>query len=209
MACRQVPVQVRHRRRHRLEHPVLCSQTLQLVQHRSRHALLQPLPQFLEHPTMLVCRQAHGGQSQPDVVQGVTPVQGVGHLCLVQADALDHPGQPLPDPWRPVGQEHHHLRTRRPQPVQVHRQQFHDLVGALETAIDPRPALAGHPAVVIDLVDGQQLGLAPLTLVTSLLLLLVALAFLLARGLAQPNPPAVELHGDAFAGELGAGWDPA
>jgi hypothetical protein len=88
--------------------------------------------------------------------------------------------------------------------VQVHRQQFHHLVRACEGAIDPRPAVADHLPRLVDRVDGQQLGLAPLALVTPLLFLGFALAFLLACHLAQPYPAAVELRDDAFAGRLRA-----
>src|SRR5439155_9759963 len=73
----------------------------------------------------------------------------------------------------------------------------------------PRAAFAGHLPTFVDLVDGQQLGLAPLALVTPLLLLVLAPAFLLARDLAQPYPPAVELRDDAFAGSERACRHPA
>src|SRR4051812_5117374 len=141
-------------------------------------------------------------QRQTEVLRRMPEVQDEMPLLIAQPHTLGHPLQPLPDPRRPVGQEHHHLRTGGPQPVQVHRQQFHGFVRPTEGAVDPRTAGSDLFAVLVDLVDDQQLDVAPVGLVTASLLLGFALAFLLARDTAQTALAGVDATGHTLARQL-------
>jgi hypothetical protein len=85
--------------------------------------------------------------------------------------------------------------------MQVHRQQFHHLVGTSERAIDPCPTFLYLSSFLVDLEDDQQFWLAPLALVAAFLCLFLALAFLFAANLAQANPPAIELGHDSLASQ--------
>src|SRR3954447_14217260 len=139
---------------------------------------------------------------QTEVLRRMPEVQDEMPLLIAQPHSFGHPLQPLPDPRRAVGQEHHHLRTGGTQPVQVHRQQFHGFVRPTEGAVDPGTARSDLLAFLVALGDDQQLDVAPVGPVTASLLLGFALAFLLARDVPQSALAGVDATGHTLARQL-------
>src|SRR4051812_26307186 len=141
-------------------------------------------------------------QRQTEVLRRMPEVQDEMPLLIAQPHSFGHPLQPLPNPRRTVGQEHHHLRTDGTEPVQVHRQQFQGFVRPTEGAVDPGTAGSDPFAFLVDLVDDQQLDVAPVGLVTAPLLLGFAPAFLLARDVTQSALAGVDATGYTLARQL-------
>src|SRR5512135_2087998 len=186
----------------RLEHSLRLTQASQLLDHLPGFASLEPLPQLpVLPPSFLVCYR-HMPQRQTDVLRRMPEVQDEMPLLIAQPHTFGHPLQPLPNPRCTVGQEHHHLRTDGTEPVQVHRQQFHGFVRPTEGAVDPGTACSDLFAFLVDLVDDQQLDVAPVGLVTASLLLGFALAFLLARDVTQSALASVDATGHTLARQL-------
>src|ERR1700676_436325 len=188
--------------RHRLQYPVRLTQTSQFLGHLPGFASLEPLPQLPVETLAFLVRYRHLPQRQADVLRRMPEIQDELPPLTAQAHTLGHPLYALPDPRCPIGQEHHRLRLRCAQAVQVHRQQFHCLVRPTEGAIEPRSAGADLLALRVDLVEDQQLDVAPLRLVTAPLLLGFALAFLLAGDTAQPALACVDATSHALASQF-------
>src|SRR3954468_9621105 len=187
---------------HRLEHSMRLTKASQLLGHLPGFASLEPLPQLpVQPPSFLVCYR-HRPQRQSDVLRRMPEVEDEMPLLIAQPHTFGHPLEPLPNPRRPVGQEHPHHRTGCTQPVQVHRQQFHGFVRPTEGAVDPGTACSDLLALLVDLVDDQQLDVAPVGLVTAALRLGFALAFLLARDVSQPALAGVDATGHTLTRQL-------
>src|SRR4051812_29018600 len=194
---------------HRLEHSMRLTQASQRLGHLPGFASLEPLPQLPVQPPSFLVGYRYMSQRQTDVLRRMPEVQDEMPLLIAQPHTFGHPLEPLPDPRRTVGQEYHHLRTGGTQPMQVHRQQFHGFVRPTEGAIDPGAAPPYLRAVLVDLVDGQQLDVTPVGPVTAALLLGSALAFLLARDAAKPALAGVDATGHPLARQLLTGRHPA
>src|SRR4051812_21374961 len=194
---------------HRLQHAMRLTQATQLLGHLPGFASLEPLPQLPVEPPSFLVGYRYMPQRQADVLRRMPEVQDEMPLLMAQPHTLGHPLQPLPNPRRPVGQEHHHLRTGGTEPLQVHRHQFHGFVRPTEGAVDPGAARSDLLAFLVDLVDDQQLDVTPVGLVTAALLLGSALAFLLARDAAEPALAGVDATGHARARQLLTGRHPA
>src|SRR3954468_22890774 len=187
---------------HRLQHAMRLTQATQFLGHLPGFASLEPLPQLPVEPPSFLVGYRYMPQRQADVLRRMPEVQDEMPLLMAQPHTLGHPPQPPPNPRRPVGQEHHHLRTGGTEPVQVHRHQFHGFVRPAEGAVDPGAARSDLFAFLVDLVDDQQLDVAPVGLVTAALRLGFALAFLLARDATQPALAGVDATGHALARQL-------
>jgi hypothetical protein len=84
--------------------------------------------------------------------------------------------------------------------MQMHRQQFHEVIRTIHRAVDPRPRSPQHPTFAVAEIDDQQLRLSPIN--ANLTAVLHALAFLGLDLGADPDSAAIDLSHDVLSGHL-------
>src|SRR3954447_23980610 len=84
--------------------------------------------------------------------------------------------------------------------MQMHRQQFHQVIRPVHRAVDPGPRPPQHPPLAVAEIEDQQLRLAPLD--ADLAAILHPLAFLGLDLGADAHPSAVDLGDDVLPGHL-------
>ena len=155
-----------------------------------------------EDATTYLVRQPQAIQGEAHVMHGVTPIENPLGLAFRDAKPSLDPIKTVPNPWCSIAEKRHCLGFGRAEPVQVECDQLHEMIRPLESAVNPCLRITFHTSSLIQFKDDKELGLTPLSLVTTSTRDAFAFASLGPTLLPQPNPPSVNRHANPFAGQF-------